>query len=701
MVAGMSFDLSPRPCNLNVAPGASSTSDALFARSPVPMWVRDVATSALLAVNQAAADLFGSTRHALLTRGVDRRANDALASCELSETPLTVAGRPARLVAAYDVATWKAAEASWRTREQRLRSLIQHSRDLIAIADEVGTILYVSPSAVAVLGYRPDELVGASGLDLEHRDDREKVTSTLARALIEPGQSTAPIEVRARHRNGSVRHLEVVFTSLLGDPAVRGVVVTGRDVTARKQVEEVLAHRDLHDPVTGLPNGNLLTDRLERAMARVRDADGSIVVLCLDIDHFGRVNDVKGRVAGDAVLMGVAHRVRSAMDATDTVARLGDDEFVVVRDRAQPVDPELLTRQVAAALTPPLSVLGEDIFVTASMGVVAGTAGSLPDELLRDAHAALVMAKRAGRGHRTVFDAAMRASAESRFVVESALHRAIEHEELHLVYQPIISLDEGRVVGAEALLRWDHPDRGPVGPAEFIPLAEDSGLIVSLGDWVLRTACLELRAWLETCPGFTLSMNVSARQLIPSLPEAAKDALNNVDASAVRLELTESVLLGDMHAAGAVLIKLRDVGVRLAVDDFGTGYSSLSYLKRLPIDTVKIDRTFIQGLDSDDQDAAIVAAIMAMGGVLGLEVVAEGVERQAHVDRLRDLGCALGQGFYWSQPVAPEAFGLLLREQAGRQSVAPHPSAVRYRPTRWRLDKGHLPLPNDPLEARP
>jgi diguanylate cyclase (GGDEF)-like protein/PAS domain S-box-containing protein len=426
----------------------------------------------------------------------------------------------------------------------------------------------------------------------------------------------------------------------------------------RKAFEERLAHQSMHDPLTGLPNRLLFLDRLSLAIARCRRMHREVAVLFIDLDRFKNVNDSVGHDAGDELLVAVARRLESVLRPGDTVARFGGDEFTILcddlttatsRDRAIEIAHRLLE-----AVAQPFVVGGSQTFVSASVGIALATGEERPEELLRDADAAMYHAKESGRGRAEVFDETMRARAVVRHATENDLHRALEHGELRLFFQPVISLHDAQCVGAEALVRWQHPERGLMVPDEFVPLAEETGLVVELGRWVLEAAAEEAARWqYEHAHPFVVSVNLSARQLAqPGLAERLADVVerSGVDPQNLCLEITESVLMEDAEAVISVVERVRALGIRLSIDDFGTGYSSLGYLKRFPVDAVKIDRSFVNGLGADRGDSAIVSAVIGLAHALDLQVVAEGVETEHQLAELVALGCDEAQGYYFAPP---------------------------------------------------
>jgi diguanylate cyclase (GGDEF)-like protein len=423
----------------------------------------------------------------------------------------------------------------------------------------------------------------------------------------------------------------------------------------RKQRERELAQVALHDRLTGLPNRILLTDRIRQALARLPRSGGKLAVLHLGVKGFKLVNDSLGRDAGDALLAAIAERLGDVMRPADTVARLGGDEFAVLCDELLPdADPAPIAARVLEALAAPFELAGTPHHVAAAVGIAEARAGGSAERLLREADAAMDAAKRRGGGWE-LFDDELRRRAMERLTLQNELHRALDRDELVLHYQPQVALGAGGPTGVEALVRWQHPERGLVAPGEFIGVAEECGLIVPLGRWVLREACAQLARWQRAggrMAGLTMSVNLSARQLAqPDLVDdvAAIIAAAGVDPAMVCLEITETAVLDDADAARARLHALKALGIKLAIDDFGTGYSSLSYLNRFPVDVLKIDRSFIQGMETDGSRArGVVGAVIKLANAMGLEPIAEGVEVAAQADELRALGCVSAQGFLWS-----------------------------------------------------
>ncbi|QIN84352.1 EAL domain-containing protein [Rubrobacter tropicus] len=508
-----------------------------------------------------------------------------------------------------------------------------------------------------------DEQVRAAGLLPHVREAVEGETVETPPLLYEP---------RRTGRGGQPRWMRAFCYPVKGeDGETREVSLIIEDVTERKNLEDSLAHRALHDGLTGLPNRALLTDRLVHALSRVGRENGSesgetVGVLFLDLDNFKHVNDSLGHGAGDGLLVEVAARLTSCVGPGHTVARLGGDEFVILLEGLENEElAQEVAGRIARELRPPFSLDGREVFVTASVGVAIGKVGKGgqedPQNLLRSADVAMYTAKERGKDRHVVFETSMDGRSERRLTLEAGLRYALEREELGVLYQPVVRLADGRDAGAEALVRWRHPQRGVVPPAAFIPLAEETGLIIGIGEQVLREACARAREWRDLLKGGgtpTVWVNLSARQFHePGLPELVESVLEEagLDPGSLGLEITEGVAMDESgFGAGrttATLRNLKELGVRLAVDDFGTGYSSLSYLKRLPLDVLKIDRSFVSGLEKNTEDRAIVSAVATLARDMELEVVAEGVETEEQLHILRELGCSLAQGYYFAKPL--------------------------------------------------
>jgi diguanylate cyclase (GGDEF)-like protein len=510
-------------------------------------------------------------------------------------------------------------------------------------------------------------------LERIHPEDKERLMSAL-RAHLDGLTSHFENEHRLRHENGTWRWV-LCRGLVVRDGRGKAVRIAGSltDVTHRKMAEEQLAHRAFYDPLTNLPNRALFLDRLRHALRRAARRPGhSFAVLFLDIDRFKLINDSLGHIAGDRLLVMFARRLELALRPGDSVARLGGDEFTVLLDDLHDVsDAVKVADRIHAEIAAPFDVGGQELFTSASIGIAfSTTAYQRPEDVLRDADTAMYRAKASGRAKHALFDTAMHQTAVRQLQIEAELRRALERGELYVEYQPIVALDSGRITGVEALMRWAHPERGLVPPSEFIPIAEETGLIVPLGMWVLREACDQVRGWQRTLGdplGCRLAVNLSSKQLSqPDLPQqiAAILAETELAASDLELEITESAILEHPDAAAETLVKLRDLGLHLSIDDFGTGYSSLSYLQRFPIDALKIDRSFVQHSAGEGErggaNTKLVRTIVMIGRSLGKAVVAEGVETVEQLALLREVHCDRAQGYFFSRPLRGEAARNLL-----------------------------------------
>jgi diguanylate cyclase (GGDEF)-like protein/PAS domain S-box-containing protein len=554
------------------------------------------------------------------------------------------------------------AEHAARQNEARFRSLVQHSSDVIIVTRIDGTVRFVSPSATRVFGYDPSEMVRHTIADLLHPDDRERASTFFRTVAQSPGVS-GPVEWRFRQPDGSWLHAEILATNLLHDHSVRGVVLNTRDVSERRRLEEQLTHQAFHDPLTGLANRALFRDRVSHALALAQRRGTPVTVLYLDLDDFKNVNDSLGHAEGDRLLIAAAERFLACARNADTVARLGGDEFAILIEGAD--GSEGLPERLAAAMSHPFSLSGNQLRVTASIGVAAASLEDRADDLLRNADMAMYAAKRRGKGRAETYESRMYAVIRERLDLETALRSAIEGRELTLFYQPIVQLQSGEIYGLEALLRWEHPQFGRLLPQHFVPLAEETGLIVQLGTWVLGEACRQLQVWRAAHPkrSLAVSVNISGRQLQGAgLTEALQQTLSScaVEPGAVVLEITESVLMQQTDAVLERLQQLKALGVRLAIDDFGTGYSSLSYLQRFPIDILKIAKPFVEEVGQGADRSALARAIVGLGDTLKLQTIAEGIERTEQRGALIELGCPLGQGHYFWPALSASAIDELL-----------------------------------------
>jgi diguanylate cyclase (GGDEF)-like protein/PAS domain S-box-containing protein len=522
-----------------------------------------------------------------------------------------------------------------------------------AIGDLDGNPIRVNPALCSLLGRPADLLVGRRWGEYSHPDDVALGPAVMAR--LATGHDTYEDERRYLRPDGAVMWA-LCHVTLARDEAGKPQYFFSQyqDITERKHMEQELAHQALHDALTGLPNRALLTDRLIQGLAGSRRRGSHLGVLFLDIDHFKVVNDSLGHSLGDELLQQASKRLLGAIRSGDTVARFGGDEFVVVCDDVCPVEIERMAERVLESLGQPFQIGSHEMNVTASIGIVVSDIGATPESLLAESDAAMYRAKERGRGRIELFDEALRAKVEGRLATASALHRAVDRQEFLVYYQPVVDLSTGAMVSVEALLRWQHPERGLLNPTDFVPLAEETGLIVPIGAWVLEAACQDLVRWQTVKPSMSMAVNLSVRQMLaPDLAGVVADVLQRtgVCPGDLCLEMTESLLMEDVDYCGMILAGLKALGVRLAIDDFGTGYSSLSYLKRFPFDAVKVDRVFVDGLGTDPHDSALVAAILAMADALGLEVTAEGVETHEQLVHLKALRCQRAQGFYLARPM--------------------------------------------------
>ncbi|HEY7454808.1 MAG TPA: EAL domain-containing protein [Thermoleophilaceae bacterium] len=533
-----------------------------------------------------------------------------------------------------------------------------------------GQCLYISPSIERVLGYTQQHWIEDGGLwdRLLHPDDADRVLSNEADCA-RSGEALVQ-EYRISRADGSVIWIRDEMTVVRGDdgkssPLFYGVFL---DVTDRKRMEAELERLALYDSLTGLPNRALFTDRLSHAIER-RGRSQATAVYFLDVDRFKRINDSLGHGAGDEVLREVAARIQRTLRPDDTVARFGGDEFTILCESVGGVleavgVADRLQREIAQ----PLRAGGAELRLSASIGIALAEPGEEVDRtrLVEDSDAAMYRAKERGGARTELFDSAMRERAVMALGIEQELQHALERGELRLYYQPLVSLDTGDMVGAEALIRWQHPEHGLVGPDYFLSVAEESGLIVQVGAWAVGEACRRLRDWDRRnghAPPFSLAVNLSAREL--THPDVVSTVLNALRRSALdphrlTIEVTESTAMADRDSGFRALRELHAAGVRIAIDDFGTGYSSLDHLREMPADILKIDRSFVAGMAANSPDSALVAAAVAMGRALEMEVVAEGIETSEQVADLREFGCPLGQGFLFARPLPPEELDGLL-----------------------------------------
>ncbi|MGD9998642.1 MAG: putative bifunctional diguanylate cyclase/phosphodiesterase [Ilumatobacteraceae bacterium] len=539
--------------------------------------------------------------------------------------------------------------------EQLYRALAANSADAVMLLDASGTIINDAPNLAALVGYPGEPTAGHRALDFVSDAD---VQSHLMfdEALLSPGVVLSG-EVLVRRPDGSELWLGTRAVNLLDEPAVAGIVVNVHDITDRKRAEQELVHQAFHDSLTGLANRLLFRDRIEHALSRSVRTGLDPAIVYIDLDGFKNVNDGLGHEAGDRLLEEVSSRVLAVVRSGDTVARLGGDEFAVLVEESRHVaaEAEAIADRILQSLSAPI-VLGEhEVTLSASVGIAIADADTTASSLLRDADVAMYRAKSSGRSRWVVYEPTMRAAAVERLQIENDLAHAVTAQQLRLVYQPVVELETNRVVGFEALVRWDHPSLGTIMPDRFIPIAEQSGAILAIGRWVLHEACRTAAGWMRSHDtSLTMAVNLSGRQLSsPGLIDDVRAALTaaHLDPSSLVLEMTETALVQDAAMAAGQLRLLRSLGVRLAIDDFGTGYSSLSYLRQFPVDILKIDRSFVSTIADPTKVPAIMRGLLDLGHTLRLEMVAEGIESEAQLSQLREQRCELGQGYLFSPPM--------------------------------------------------
>ena len=567
-----------------------------------------------------------------------------------------------------DITERKRAEDELRESEERLRIIFEYAPDVYFLSDLQGNIVNLNGAAEEITGLSKKEVVGKNYIDLEIllSEDIPKANAILAASI--DGKPAGPVELTLNHRNGGSTAVEVrTFPMEINGQAL--ILIAGRDITERKQAEEELRHLAHHDGLTGLPNRRSLIDRLTMTLAQRRRKEQMVGLLFLDLDRFKVVNETAGHAAGDSLLREVAGHLRSAVREGDSVARMGGDEFtILLPEIARPEDAARIAERALAAVRRQWLVDGHEFSVTTSIGIALWPQdGDDVDTLLRNADTALYRAKDAGRDRIEFYAAGMHAEVADLAALEADLRRALQREEFVLHYQPVMDVNTGQTTGVEALVRWQHPERGLLNPMEFIPVAERTGLIVPLGEWVLRSACAQYRAWREAgLDPERLAVNFSARQFRdPSLFDMIAEILEDTvfDPRRLQIEITEQTAMDEADSTLAIFGELKILGVQIALDDFGTGHSSLAYLRRFPVDVIKIDRSFVSDVTSDPDDAAITSTIIAMAHTLGLKVIAEGIETQEQLDFLREKQCDEFQGYLFSRPIPAEEIATMLRQE--------------------------------------
>src|SRR5579863_1664686 len=580
-------------------------------------------------------------------------------------------------------------------RDQLFQLISENAADMIALVDRDGNRLYNSPAYQTVLGYSPEELKNTSSMEQIHPDDRPRVLQAAEKAR-QSGRGER-VEYRILHKDGSWRTVESTASAIRNAKGeTEKLVIVNRDITERKRAEEMLVHNAFHDGLTKLPNRALFLDRLQHALTlSKKHSNYKFAVLLIDIDEFKIINDSLGHTAGDELLIQIGKRLKESVRRADTVsrprtaavadksadddtlARLGGDEFTILLDDIRdPIEAVRVAERMQGELAAPFWVNGQEVVIGASIGIASSTSPhTQAEDLLRDADIAMYRAKRTGKARCEVFDTAMHASAVRRLTLETDLRKALDQGEFRVYYQPIVALQTGQIAGFEALSRWQRAE-GVVPPLEFIAVADETGLIIPINRQLLREACQQVIAWQNQFPAnppLTLSVNITPKEFAqPDLAGEIGKILGQTGfhPGNLQLEIIETIAMGDAEKDGRVLSQLKGLGTRLSIDDFGTGYSSLSRLRRIPVDTLKIDRVFIMNMDTDPESREIVRVIVTLAHNLGLKVVAEGTETEEHIRQLKQLNCELAQGYFFSRPADEPAITALLAHHHGARGAS-------------------------------
>ncbi len=648
----------------------------LFEGNPNPMWISDGETQEIIAVNDAAVAQYGFARGEMLKMKVGdlrpqsqrnttaprnglirlQRKDGNVITVEISGYDIRLPGRRARMTMAVDVDEGRRIAEALRESERRFREMLDTIELAAVLLDVVGTVTYCNPYLLAVAGYSKDDVIGKNFFELFLPPEQREEASRGFDATIGRGVIAAHLEMEILTKSGERRTI-LWNNTVLRNPqgSILGTASIGSDVSEQREAERQLRHNAFHDALTGLPNRALFLDRVGQALTRRRRADEeTFAVLLLDVDHFKNVNDSLGHVAGDQLLVAIGERLMRCVRAVDTVARFGGDEFTILIEKIHgATDAKRAAERIQREIAAPFHVNENDIYASVSVGItIGGPDYEGPEHIVRDADTAMYRAKAQGRARSEIFDSNMRNDVVARLQVETDLRRAVERGELRVFYQPIVKLGTAEIVGYEALVRWMHPVRGMVSPAEFIPVAEETGLIVPIGQFVLREACKQAAKWK---PRY-VSVNISVRQFAQSdLINDVREALEACkgDPKQLHLEVTESVIMQHADSAMQVMSGLKALGCRIALDDFGTGYSSLSYLHRFPIDTLKIDSSFVRAA-RETKNVEIIRSILALGHGLSLDIIAEGIETKEQRELLESLSCDFGQGYLFARPAPPE-----------------------------------------------
>ncbi|MDJ0556805.1 MAG: EAL domain-containing protein [Microcoleaceae cyanobacterium MO_207.B10] len=549
-----------------------------------------------------------------------------------------------------------------RESEKRFRALIENSTDIIMILNIDGEVIYASPSANKYLYNFSENNLNRTIFKIVNASDRQLIKHTLQKLINNSLDKEYIKELKLKNNQQNWQVFETIFTNLVFDSHIEGIVVNCHNITDRKIAEEKLLYDAFHDSLTKLPNRALFMDRLSHAFARYkRHSQEHFAVIFIDLDRFKVVNDSLGHLAGDKLILEVANRLKKDMRYDDTIARMGGDEFAILLEYVKSEEnSQYVAERIQKLLQLPFTINNQEVYTSASIGIaLANKDYKYPEDILRDADTALYRAKTLGKARQEVFDISMYADNLAQLKLEIDLRQALKKNELELYYQPIIDLKTGLISGFEALLRWKHPERGIVSPVDFIPISEETGLIIPIGWWTLQQACQQTYHWQQQFPHYhlTMSVNLSGRQfsqdeLVNQVQEIL--SLTNLDPHNLKLEITETTIMENEAIVMNILSNLKRLNVQLNIDDFGTGYSSLSRLQNFPIDTLKIDRSFVMRMDKESENLEITKAILSMASSLGIDVIAEGVETAEQLSLLRNLECKYGQGYFFSKPVDSE-----------------------------------------------